>query len=255
MHRELSALAGGTSNQTEAQQGGRQRRQAVLRRPGIKVVETHHTGVGAEGDHPHQQEHITNPLGEEGISRCGDHQRLGIPEANQEIGRQGEHLQQEIALKQRVAEHNATHGALKKAEQGEETGQGPLLVHVPKGIHLGQQAEACDQLQGHQIGERQAEADVQLQISHREPGEGQIRRTELDHLLKNQAAVGKGHECQQDVEVGSGPMGIAAKGSTGPGQGHQHPGKSVERDQPGGLDGKRELRSQNGERDGNRAGR
>ena len=174
VHRELGAFARRAGNQAQTQQRRGQRREGVLGGPGIEVVEPHHSGVAAERHHTHQQQHITNALGEEGIPGCGHHQGLGIPETHQQIGGEGQHFQQEIALEQGVAEHNAAHRPLKKSEQCKEAGQRPLLVHVSQGIHLGQQAEARDQFQGYQIGERKTEADIQLQIGHSEPRECQI---------------------------------------------------------------------------------
>jgi hypothetical protein len=92
------------------------------------MVEIHATGPGGEGHHAHQQQHITHPFGEEGIAGGGDHQGLGIPEPHQEVGGEGEHLQQEVADEQRAADHHAAHGSLEEAHQGVEACQGELLV-------------------------------------------------------------------------------------------------------------------------------
>ena len=83
VHGELGALARWPSDQAQTQQRCRQGREGVLRSPGIKVVKSHHAGVAAERHHTHQQQHITNALGEEGIPGCCDHQGLGVPETHQ----------------------------------------------------------------------------------------------------------------------------------------------------------------------------
>ena len=83
VHGELGAFARWASDQAQTQQRCRQRREGVLSGPGVKVVEPHHAGIAAERHHTHQQQHITNALGEEGIPGCCDHQGLGIPETHQ----------------------------------------------------------------------------------------------------------------------------------------------------------------------------
>ena len=73
VHRELGALACGAGDQPKPQQRCRQGGKSILRGPGVEVVEPHGTGITAEGHHTHQQEHIANTLGEEGIPRCRYH--------------------------------------------------------------------------------------------------------------------------------------------------------------------------------------
>ena len=53
-----------------------------------------------------------------------------------------------------------------------------------------------------------------------------------------------GQQGQQDVEIRRRTMGIPTEPAEGPWQGNQHPGKSVERNQPGGLKWQRESWSQ-----------
>ena len=67
--------------------------------------------------------------------------------------------------------------------------------------------------------------------------------------------MGEGQQGEKNVEVGRRSMGISAEQATGPREGNQHPDEPIERDQPGGLDGKRKLRGQNGEGVGGRFGR
>ena len=67
--------------------------------------------------------------------------------------------------------------------------------------------------------------------------------------------MGEGQQGQKNVEVRRRSVGVSAEPATGPGQRNQHPYEPIERDQPGGLDGKRKLRGQNGKRDEDRASR
>ena len=55
---------------------------------------------------------------------------MGVPETNQKIGGESEHLQQEITLKKGITEHNTTHRPLEESQQSEETGQSPLLFQL-----------------------------------------------------------------------------------------------------------------------------
>ena len=156
-------------------------------------------------------------------------------------------------MKKGITEHHTTHRPFEESQQGEKTGKCPFLVHVSQGIKLGEKAEACDQLQRNNVGKRETEADIQIQISHREPGKHQVYGTGPQDFLKNQTSMGESQKRQKDVEVSSSTMSLTAEPAAGPGQSNDHSGESVKRNQPGGLNGNRELRSQDGERNWNRA--
>ena len=164
MHGELGAFAHRTCNQTQADQGAQQGADGAigfhLSGPGIEVFEIEGSSPGGQGHHTHQQQHITHALGEERIPGCGDHQGLGVPKAHQQIGGKGEHLEHEVAQEQIAAQHHASHGPFKEAEQGIEAGQRPLLIEIAEGKHLPQQAHDRDELQGRQVGEAQVKANA-----------------------------------------------------------------------------------------------
>ena len=65
--------------------------------------------------------------------------------------------------------------------------------------------------------------------------------------------MNEGHQGQKNIQIRRRSMRITPEPATGPWQGNDHPGESIERNQPGGLDRKRELRGQDGERDWDRA--
>ena len=240
MHRELGALAHGPGDQPQAQQRAGQRRERTtgvgLGGPDVEILELHRARPGRERHHAHQQQHIAHPLGEEGVAGGRDHQRLGVPEAHQQVGGEGEHLQQEIAHEQAAAENHPGQGPFEEAHQGVEACQRPFLVEVAERIHLSEQAHAGDQLERRQVGEREVEADAQVQIGGAEPGEVQVLGAELPHLLEDPAAVGHGHQRDQQVQVGrrSGP--IAFDPARSPRQRQHHAAEPIERDQPDHLD-------------------
>ena len=203
MHGELGAFAHRTRNQTQADQGAQQGADGAigfhLGGPGIKVFEIEGSSPGGQGHHTHQQQHITHALGEERIPGCGDHQGLGIPKAHQQIGGEGEHLEHEVAQEQIAAQHHASHGPLKEAEQGVEAGQGPLLIEIAEGKHLPQQAHDRDELQGRQVGEAQVKANAQIKPRGFKPRPLDHHPTVLLNPSQDQAAVGNAQHGHQQV--------------------------------------------------------
>ena len=91
VHRELGAFPHRSSNQAQANQAARQGGQRATRLgrvlglggPAVEIGELHRAGQGREGHNPHQQQHIADPFGQEGIAGRGHHQGLGIPEPHQ----------------------------------------------------------------------------------------------------------------------------------------------------------------------------
>ena len=244
MHGELGALARGPRNQAEAEQGGGQGRERAAGRPLIQVVEIHATGPGGESHHAHQQQHITHPFGEEGIAGGSHHQGLGVPEAHEQVGGEGEHLQQEVADEQRATDHHAAHGPFEEAHQRVEAGQGELLVQVAQAKELAQQGQGGDQLQGNQVGGGEVEGDGQVQIGHLQPLERQGLGPDLEHLPHGDAAMHKGQQGGQQIQVGRRSRPVALDPTCGPGQGQHHTAESVEGDQPGELQRQGEGRGQ-----------
>ena len=250
MHRELGAFAHRSGDQAQAQQGGRQGGELGGVDPAVKIGEFQRAGPAGEGHQGHQQQNVSHSLGEKGIAGGGDHQRLGIPEAHQQIGGEGEHLQQEIAHEQVAAQHHPGHGSLKETHQGVEAGQGPLLIEVAQGENLTEQAHEGHELQGRQVGERKVEADPQIEIAGLKPGDLQVLRPQGQHLPDDQAAVQHGHQGEQKIEVGGGPGSIALDPAARPGQRQHHAAEPVERDQPDQLNRQGQGVGQEGEPNG-----
>ena len=240
MHGELGALAHGPGDQPQPQQGAGQGGEGAagvsISRPGVEIAEFHRASPGRKGNHAHQQQHIAHPFGEEGIAGCCHHQGLGIPEAHQQIGGEGEHLQEEVAHEQAAAQHHAGQGPFKEAHQGIETGQGPFLIEVTEGINLAQQAHAGDQLKRRQVGEREIEADAQVEIGGLEPAEFQVLGADCPNLLEDQAAVDHSQQGHQQVEVGGRTRAVAPKPAGRPRQRQHHATEPVEGDHPDQLD-------------------
>ncbi len=239
MHGELGALAHGTGDQTKAEQGAGQGSDQTLvgrvGRPYIEIVELKRTGPGRQGHHTHEQQHVTDPLGQKRIAGRGHHQGLGIPETHQQVGGEGEHLQQEIAQKQIAAEHHPAHGPLKETDEGIEPCQRPLLIEVSERIDLTDQAHGRHQLEGCQVGQRQVKAQAQVKIGSLEPGKVKVLGPDRKDITDHQRAVDHGQQGHQQVEVGRRPGTVALDPAAGPGQRQHHAAEAIHRDQPGEL--------------------
>jgi hypothetical protein len=244
MHRELGAFSHRSGDQTQPDEGAGQRGDRSLLEGGsgplIQGIKGEGRGPGGQGHHTHQQQHIAHPLGEEGVSGCRHHQGLGIPEAHEQVGGEGKHLQQEVGDEKVAAEHHPSHRPLKKAHQGVEACQRPFLIEVAQGEHLAHQAHEGDQLQGSQICEGEIKADAQIQISHLKPAPVDLLGTQGEHITKDEAPVHHGQQCKQQIQIGRRSGTIAFDPSGGPGKGEDHTAEPVQGNQPGQLDGKRE---------------
>ena len=241
MHRELGAFAHRACNQAQAQQGDAKGAEgsALLEAagPAVEVGELHRAGKGRECNHPHQQQNIANALGQESVAGSGHDQGLGVPEPHQQIGREREHFQQEIAHEEVAAEHHTAHGPFEETDQGVEAGQGPLFVEVAQGIDLADQAHRRDELQRSQIRQREIEANAEIQVSGLEPGQIDMLRSDLVDRADHQAAVHNGEQRDQQIEVGRRTGAIALDPPRRPGQRQEHPTEPVDRDQPDQLQG------------------
>ena len=112
---------------------------------------------------------------------------------------------------------------------------------------LGNQAEACDQLKSRNVGQRQTETDVELQVSNGQPGEVKRGRAISKNVAEHEAAVDERQKGQKDIEVGSRTMRVATEPPSRPRQRDQNSDEPVDRDQPGGLNGQRKGRVQKDE--------
>ena len=247
MHRKLGALAHRPGNQSEAEQRGRQGGEVDGVDPAVQVGEFERARPGRKRHQGHEQEHIAHPLGEEGIAGCRHYQGLGIPETDEQVGGEGEHLQQEIAHEQVAAQHHTGHGPFEEAHQRIKAGQRPFLVEIAQGKDLAEEAHEGHELQGGQVGEREVEADAQIEVAGPKPGDLQVLRSQGQHLPDDQAAVQHSHQGHQKIQVGRGPGSIALDPAGRPGQRQHHAAEPVERDQPDQLDRQGQGEGQEGE--------
>ena len=135
-----------------------------------------------------------------------------------------------------AAQHHARHGAFKEANQGVKARQRPFFVEITEGEDLAEQAHEGHQLQCRQVGDREIEADAQIQIGGMEPGNLQILGTLGQNLTQDQAPVQHGHQGDQQVQIGRWARSIALDPAAGPGKRQQHAAEPVEGNHPDELD-------------------
>ena len=114
-----------------------------------------------QGNYPSKQDQVTDALGEKGVASPLHHQGLVVPGAHDQVGAQGQQLENDVAEKHRIGEHQTTQARLKETQAAEEAGPTPVHFHVADGVDLNQQVQAGDHGHGdqHWLGHKPVEAD------------------------------------------------------------------------------------------------
>ena len=195
--------------------------------PALQAMEVPGAAHRQQGDHPSQQDQVANALGEKGIAGPLHHQGLVVPGAHDQVGAQGEQLEDHVAEEHRIGEHQGAEARLEEAEGAEEAGPAPVHFHVADGIDLHQQVQARDHRHGDQGGFGHQPVESDPQATRVEPGPAEADRP-VEGLGsgggigvqggKRHQAVAKGHRHHQQIEVTAGPRAGAGDQPRRPGQ-------------------------------------
>ncbi len=231
VQRDLGALAHRTGDQRQHdQRKGRRQGDLVvglIGGPGLQTVEIPGAGERQQRDDAGQQDQVADPLGEKRVAGTLDHKGLVVPGANDQIGAQGEQLQDHVAEEQRIGEHQGAEAGLEEAERAEEARPAPVHLEIGDRIDLHQHMQARDH--GHRdqggLGDQAVDADAQPGRLQPGPAEGERpvngRRAGAGIGVQGHQGGGAVHEgdaAQQQVDVTAGARAGAGDQSRRPQQ-------------------------------------
>jgi hypothetical protein len=169
LQRELRGLAAGGEQQHQADRG-----QQALRGPADPAQ---HAGEGHRAEpreHQHDRDRqpgVADPVGDERLVRGGGIARVGVPEADQQVGGQADALPPDVQQQVGVGEHQQQHRRDEQVEVGEEPPAVRVVLHVRHGVHQDQRPdERHQQHEGHRQRVEQ-QPGVDLEGAGRHPRE------------------------------------------------------------------------------------
>ena len=179
VERNLGAFAHGPGDQGQQNQGDARGEGNVVvghvGGPALKAVKIPGARDRQQGNHPRQKDEVANPLGEEGIAGALHHQRLVVPGAHDQVGAQGEQLEDDVAEKQGIGEHQGAQARFKKTQGAKKPRPAPIHLQIGNRIDLHQHVQSCDHRHGDQggLGDQAIKPDAQACGVQPGPAEGE----------------------------------------------------------------------------------
>ena len=123
-----------------------------------------------ENEQRERQEHVADAGHHKGFHRRRAVLRIGVIEADQQIGAQAHAFPAEIHQQQVISEHQNHHAGDKQVGIGEEARVALFAAHVPGGEHMDQEADAGHHGQHGQRETVQHQVEADVEVAHRHPG-------------------------------------------------------------------------------------
>ena len=204
LERHLGALAGGAGEEAEREQRQRRAAEAPAMASCWIVVNIERTRLGVDEEDRQQEAEVAQARDEEGL--LGGSSRGGTvePEADEQVGRDTDHLPEHVHHEEAVHEDQPEHGSREQGHVGEVAPVTRIAVHVALGVDLDQERNGGDDDEHDGREAVNVEPDVDRDVADAQPlsaREGQAMAVSLQRAIEHPEGEHEG-----DADAGSGDV-------------------------------------------------